>query len=117
MGANPAKVSYEPITSTLRCKHEGKSANVIQKATRHYSQRRSAQRASNASRSQETLADTEDLVIERLNETSTSDKTATPPSTASPPSYDSVTKHDTDKYEKDKTEQEVAGKDGKEDEE
>ncbi|XP_046903387.1 sodium channel, voltage-gated, type I-like, alpha [Hypomesus transpacificus] len=117
MASNPSKVSYEPITSTLRRKHEDMSAIVIQKATRHYIQRRSAQRASNASRSQETLVDTEDLVIERLNETSTSDKTATPPSTASPPSYDSVTKHDTDKYEKDKTEQEVAGKDGKEDEE
>ncbi|XP_067115667.1 sodium channel, voltage-gated, type I-like, alpha [Osmerus mordax] len=116
MASNPSKVSYEPITTTLRRKQEDMSAIVIQRAARHYIHRCTVQRASNVSRSQETLADTEDLVIERLNETSTSDKTATPPSTASPPSYDSVTKQDTDKYEKDKTEQEVAGKDGKEDE-
>ncbi|XP_051998217.1 sodium channel protein type 1 subunit alpha-like isoform X1 [Xyrauchen texanus] len=34
MASNPSKVSYEPITSTLRRKHEDMSAVVIQKAFR-----------------------------------------------------------------------------------
>ncbi|KAJ7403749.1 hypothetical protein WISP_149327 [Willisornis vidua] len=48
----------------------------------------------------------EDMIMDKLNENSTPEKTDMTPSTTSPPSYDSVTKPDKDKYEKDKSEKE-----------
>uniref|UniRef100_A0A6I8NSE6 Sodium channel protein n=1 Tax=Ornithorhynchus anatinus TaxID=9258 RepID=A0A6I8NSE6_ORNAN len=46
MAANPSKVSYEPITTTLRRKHEEVSAIVIQRAFRSHLLRRSVKHAS-----------------------------------------------------------------------
>uniref|UniRef100_A0A8C6L9D2 Sodium channel protein n=1 Tax=Nothobranchius furzeri TaxID=105023 RepID=A0A8C6L9D2_NOTFU len=92
MASNPSKVSYEPITTTLRRKQEETSVIVIQRAFRRHMIRQAMKKAS-------------------FNENSTSDKTDMTPSTASPPSYNSVTKSDKDKYEKENREKENKGKD------
>ncbi|XP_045066288.1 sodium channel protein type 2 subunit alpha isoform X2 [Coregonus clupeaformis] len=109
MASNPSKVSYEPITTTLRRKQEDMSALVIQRAFRRYLLRRIVKRAS-ATYKKKILLDKEVLVIDKFNEISTSDRTEMTPSTASPPSYDSVTKPEKNKYEKDKREKEVKKK-------
>uniref|UniRef100_A0A673XQZ1 Sodium channel protein n=1 Tax=Salmo trutta TaxID=8032 RepID=A0A673XQZ1_SALTR len=109
MASNPSKVSYEPITTTLRRKQEDMSALVIQRAFRRYLLRRIVKRAS-AMYKEKMLLDKEVLVIDKFNEISTSDRTDMTPSTASPPSYDSVTKPEKNKYEKDKREKEVKKK-------
>nr|XP_057910325.1 sodium channel, voltage gated, type VIII, alpha subunit b isoform X4 [Doryrhamphus excisus] len=86
VAANPSKVSYEPITTTLRRKQEDVSARIIQRAYRSYLARRgfvckrkpASNRVENGGNNQE------------------QEKEATP-STASLPSYDSVTKPDKEK--------------------
>uniref|UniRef100_A0A8C2UDA3 Sodium channel protein type 2 subunit alpha-like n=1 Tax=Coturnix japonica TaxID=93934 RepID=A0A8C2UDA3_COTJA len=90
MAANPSKVSYEPITTTLKRKQEEVSAVVIQRAFRRH------------------------LLRQKVKKNSTPEKTDMTPSTTSPPSYDSVTKPDKDKYEEDKSEKEDKGKDSRE---
>ncbi|XP_071396118.1 sodium channel, voltage-gated, type I like, alpha b isoform X9 [Centroberyx affinis] len=118
MASNPSKVSYEPITTTLRRKQEDMSAMVIQRAFRRYMIRLAMKKASALykERLREGLRDPdkEVLVISKFNENSTSDKTDMTPSTASPPSYNSVTKSDKDKYETENREKENKGKDLKE---
>ncbi|XP_038870254.1 sodium channel protein type 2 subunit alpha-like [Salvelinus namaycush] len=109
MASNPSKVSYEPITTTLRRKQEDMSALVIQRAFRRYLLRRIVKRAS-AMYKEKMLLDKEVLVIDKFNEISTSDRTDMTSSTASPLSYDSVTKPEKNKYEKDKREKEVKKK-------
>eukprot|EP00063_Salmo_salar_P053834 XP_014028669.1 PREDICTED: sodium channel protein type 1 subunit alpha-like isoform X6 [Salmo salar] len=114
MASNPSKVSYEPITTTLRRKLEDMSALVIQRAFRRYLLKRIVKRASamykEKMQSGGTLLDKEVLVIDKFNEISTSDRTDMTPSTASPPSYDSVTKPEKNKYKKDKRKKEVKEK-------
>uniref|UniRef100_A0A8C9U785 Sodium channel protein n=1 Tax=Scleropages formosus TaxID=113540 RepID=A0A8C9U785_SCLFO len=118
MASNPSKVSYEPITTTLRRKQEEMSAIVIQRAFRRYLIKRTVKKASKMYKENISdggkLLDKEVLVIDKLNENSTSDKTDVTPSTASPPSYNSVTKPDKNKYEKDKREKEDKDKDNRE---
>ncbi|XP_036830249.1 sodium channel protein type 2 subunit alpha isoform X5 [Oncorhynchus mykiss] len=114
MASNPSKVSYEPITTTLRRKLEDMSALVIQRAFRRYLLKRIVKRASamykEKIQSGGTLLDKEVLVIDKFPEISTSNRTDMTPSTASPPSYDSVTKPEKNKYEKDKRKKEVKEK-------
>uniref|UniRef100_A0A8C8J8E4 Sodium channel protein n=1 Tax=Oncorhynchus tshawytscha TaxID=74940 RepID=A0A8C8J8E4_ONCTS len=109
MASNPSKVSYEPITTTLRRKQEDMSALIIQRAFRRYLLRRIVKRAS-AMYKEKMLLDKEVLVIDKFNEISTSDRTDMTYSTGSPPSYDSVTKPEKNKYEKVKREKEVKKK-------
>ncbi|XP_062302272.1 sodium channel, voltage-gated, type I like, alpha b isoform X2 [Osmerus eperlanus] len=115
MASNPSKVSYEPITTTLRRKQEDMSAIIIQRNFRSYLLRRTIKKASIIYREQQRdgLRDLEKevLVVSKFNENSTSDKMDMTPSTASPPSYNSVTKSEKDKYEKDKREKEDKEKD------
>lgn len=54
------------------------------------------------------------MVIDKLNGNSTPEKTDGSSSTTSPPSYDSVTKPDKEKFEKDKPEKEIKGKEVRE---
>lgn len=90
VAANPSKVSYEPITTTLRRKQEDVSARTIQNAYRTHLIRRgiifkrilSSNRMENGGTNQE--------------------KKESTPSTASLPSYDSVTKPDKEKQDKSK---------------
>ncbi|XP_060794417.1 sodium channel, voltage gated, type VIII, alpha subunit a isoform X8 [Neoarius graeffei] len=97
ISANPSKVSFEPITTTLRRKQEHMSASVIQHAYRAHLVRRgfickrliSSDKLENGGTNQEKKEDT--------------------PSTASLPSYDSVTKPEKEKLD----ESESKGKNGK----
>ncbi|KAM9820031.1 LOW QUALITY PROTEIN: sodium channel protein type 2 subunit alpha-like [Neosynchiropus ocellatus] len=115
MASNPSKVSYEPITTTLRRKQEDMSATIIQRAFRRHMIRVAMKKASALYKEQlkEGMRDPDKdvMVISKFNENSTSDKTDMTPSTASPPSYNSVTKSDKDKYEKENQEKENKGKD------
>ncbi|XP_044044213.1 sodium channel, voltage-gated, type I like, alpha b isoform X1 [Siniperca chuatsi] len=115
MASNPSKVSYEPITTTLRRKQEDMSAVIIQRAFRRYMMRLAMKKASALYKEKlkEGIRDPDKdvMVISKFNENSTSDKTDMTPSTASPPSYNSVTKSDKDKYEKENREKENKGKD------
>ncbi|XP_078537761.1 sodium channel protein type 2 subunit alpha-like isoform X2 [Lissotriton helveticus] len=116
MASNPSKVSYEPITSTLRRKQEELSAIVIQRCYRRYLLRKTVKRASfmhskDKSKGGDSSITKKDLLSDRLNGNSTTEKMDMTPSTASPPSYDSVTKPDKEKHEKDKSEREDKGKD------
>uniref|UniRef100_UPI0037E7A686 sodium channel, voltage-gated, type I like, alpha b isoform X8 n=1 Tax=Semicossyphus pulcher TaxID=241346 RepID=UPI0037E7A686 len=115
MASNPSKVSYEPITTTLRRKQEDMSAVIIQRAFRRYMIRLAMKKASALYKEQLKKGirdpDKDVMVICKFTENSTSDKTDMTPSTASPPSYNSVTKSDKDKYEKENREKENKAKD------
>ncbi|XP_067326192.1 sodium channel protein type 4 subunit alpha [Anolis sagrei] len=74
MAANPSKVSYEPITTTLKRKHEEVCATKIQRAFRRYLLRRSVKQASYVyrhSQDEDTLAEgapeKEGLIANRIN--------------------------------------------------
>uniref|UniRef100_A0A6I8NQP5 Sodium channel protein n=1 Tax=Ornithorhynchus anatinus TaxID=9258 RepID=A0A6I8NQP5_ORNAN len=119
MASNPSKVSYEPITTTLKRKQEEVSAIIIQRAYRRYLLRQKVKKASctykkDKSKEGDGLPIKEEMIIDKLHENSTPEKTDVTPSTTSPPSYDSVTKPEKEKYEKDKTEKEDKGKDVRE---
>ncbi|XP_030344679.1 sodium channel protein type 2 subunit alpha isoform X5 [Strigops habroptila] len=119
MAANPSKVSYEPITTTLKRKQEEVSAVIIQRAYRRHLLRQKVKKVScifnqDKGKDEDNLPMKGDMIMDKLNENSTPEKTDMTPSTTSPPSYDSVTKPDKDKYEKDKSEKEDKGKDSRE---
>ncbi|XP_030642508.1 sodium channel, voltage-gated, type I-like, alpha [Chanos chanos] len=124
MASNPSKVSYEPITSTLRRKQEDVSASVIQRAFKRYLMIQKMRQLSNTSMHKETQKgeekslDKETLVIGNLNNISAStDKIDTTPSTAGVvSSHDGVSDPDKDKYEKDTSEKEVQRKDSRDSE-
>uniref|UniRef100_A0A6Q2ZBT3 Sodium channel protein n=1 Tax=Esox lucius TaxID=8010 RepID=A0A6Q2ZBT3_ESOLU len=89
IAANPSKVSYEPITTTLRRKQEDVSAKIIQRAYRNYLARRGfkcKRRPANNNN------------VKNGGTNPEKEKEGTP-STASLPSYDSVTKPDKEKQE------------------
>ncbi|KAM8749234.1 sodium channel, voltage-gated, type I-like, alpha isoform 1-T1 [Acanthopagrus schlegelii] len=114
MASNPSKVSYEPITTTLRHKQEDSSATVIQRAFRRHVRKHAADMAMITSghniQKDETL-NKEDLVTDRPKEVSGADKSENEPSAAPQPPANSVTTNGNNKYEKDKSEREVLGKD------
>ncbi|NXW48888.1 SCN2A protein, partial [Nyctiprogne leucopyga] len=97
MAANPSKVSYEPITTTLKRKQEEVSAVIIQRAYRRHLLRQKVKKVScifnqDKGKGEDDLPMKEDMIMDKLNENSTPEKTDMTPSTTSPPSYDSVTK-------------------------
>uniref|UniRef100_A0A1A8DTV0 Sodium channel protein n=1 Tax=Nothobranchius kadleci TaxID=1051664 RepID=A0A1A8DTV0_NOTKA len=93
VAANPSKVSYEPITTTLRRKQEDVSARTIQNAYRAHLIRRGI------------IFKRHILSSNKLENGGTNqDKKDSTPSTASLPSYDSVTKPDKEKQDKNKEE-------------
>ncbi|XP_062972526.1 sodium channel protein type 2 subunit alpha-like isoform X15 [Elgaria multicarinata webbii] len=104
MAANPSKVSYEPITTTLKRKLEEESAKIIQRAFRRYHLRKPKCNAS-------FLYDKNVIIIDKSSLNLALEKTERSSSTTSPPSYDSVTKPD--KYEQEKSEKEEKDKDVK----
>ncbi|KAJ4934788.1 hypothetical protein JOQ06_007570 [Pogonophryne albipinna] len=93
VAANPSKVSYEPITTTLRRKQEDVSARIIQNAYRIHLIRRGIifKRRTFSNNKYE-------------NGGTNQEKKESTPSTASLPSYDSVTKPDKEKQEENKEE-------------
>ncbi|KAL8183409.1 UNVERIFIED_CONTAM: Sodium channel protein type 1 subunit alpha [Gekko kuhli] len=105
MQSNPSKASYEPITTTLKRKQEELSAIIIQRAYRRYRLRRTVTQASFAYKNKieggtgQRLKD--EILIDKLNENSYTEKTDLTMSTAMcPPSYDRVTKPIEEKHEK-----------------
>ncbi|XP_036740268.2 sodium channel protein type 3 subunit alpha isoform X3 [Manis pentadactyla] len=119
MASNPSKVSYEPITTTLKRKQEEVSAAIIQRNFRCYLLRQRLKKVSSeynkeAIKGRIDLPIKEDMIIDKLNGNSTPEKTDGSSSTTSPPSYDSVTKPDKEKFEKDKPEKEYKGKEVRE---
>ncbi|RMC18587.1 hypothetical protein DUI87_04479 [Hirundo rustica rustica] len=115
MAANPSKVSYEPITTTLKRKQEEVSAVIIQRAYRRHLLRLKVKQVSsiyNRNKNKEEDGHIiKEIIIDKLKGNSTPEKTDESSSTTSPPSYDSVTKPDKEKYEKDKAEKNYKGKD------
>ncbi|KAM9321608.1 sodium channel protein type 8 subunit alpha [Gastrophryne carolinensis] len=87
VASNPSKVSYEPITTTLRRKQEDVSAVVIQQAYRRHLIKRGF-----------VCRKTSSTKIE--NGGTNLDRKEGTPSTASLPSYDSVTKPEKEKQER-----------------
>ncbi|XP_041899508.1 sodium channel protein type 5 subunit alpha-like isoform X4 [Corvus kubaryi] len=102
MAANPSKISYEPITTTLRRKQEEVSAIIIQRAYRRHLFRRSMKQASylyrhrtlESSILENDAPEKEGLIAFMMNENygRPIDKSETLSSTSFPPSYDSVTR-------------------------
>ncbi|XP_069472397.1 sodium channel protein type 2 subunit alpha-like isoform X2 [Ambystoma mexicanum] len=117
MASNPSKVPYEPITTTLRRKQEELSAISIQRCYRSYHQRKARKQALCARHKEKAHANAiavkEQIVFDKFNENSATDKSDMSTSTISPPSYDSIAKSEKEKYEKDKGEQEDKRKDDK----
>ncbi|KAF1520798.1 Sodium channel protein type 4 subunit alpha, partial [Eudyptes sclateri] len=106
MAANPSKISYEPITTTLRRKQEEVSAIIIQRAYRRHLFRRSMKQASylyrhrtfDGSIFEDDAPEKEGLIAFMMNENygRPIDKSETLSSTSFPPSYDSVTRGTSD---------------------
>uniref|UniRef100_A0A3B4UV31 Sodium channel protein n=1 Tax=Seriola dumerili TaxID=41447 RepID=A0A3B4UV31_SERDU len=101
MMANPSKISYEPITTTLRRKQEEVSATVIQRCYRRHLVRRQMKAASYLYRGEamfrEEAPEKEGLIAAMMRENYGSsllgmERSETISSTSSPPSYDSVTR-------------------------
>ncbi|XP_041102759.1 sodium channel protein type 4 subunit alpha-like [Polyodon spathula] len=102
MMANPSKISYEPITTTLRRKQEEVSAIIIQRSYRRHLLRRSMRQASYLYRhrssdgnvTMENAPEKEGLIASMINENygHQLEMMETMSSTSSPPSYDSVTR-------------------------
>ncbi|XP_037646540.1 sodium channel, voltage-gated, type I-like, alpha [Sebastes umbrosus] len=113
MASNPSKMSFEPITTTLRRKQEDTSATIIQRAYREY-KKQAAMKPSDTSsdniqKDDETHIDKEDVVTDKLQDISSADKNELTPSASPQPSF--ATTNGNNKYEKDKSEKEVEGKD------
>uniref|UniRef100_A0A8B9HNL6 Sodium channel protein n=1 Tax=Astyanax mexicanus TaxID=7994 RepID=A0A8B9HNL6_ASTMX len=104
MMANPSKISYEPITTTLRRKQEEVSAVVIQRAYRRHLVRRQLKQASfiyrqinsdGAAKEDESPPEKEGLIASLMKENYGPEvevEVEDLSSTSSPPSYDSVTR-------------------------
>ncbi|KAF4087030.1 hypothetical protein AMELA_G00091240 [Ameiurus melas] len=117
MASNPSKESYEPITTTLRHKHEDMSAVIIQRAYRMYAWKQNVKKVPNTYKEivqENGMVSNKVPVTDGFNNHSASDKSDTTSSTIIPPSYASVTQSGKNKYEKDKREREIKVKDNKE---
>ncbi|XP_048200213.1 sodium channel protein type 1 subunit alpha isoform X3 [Perognathus longimembris pacificus] len=115
MASNPSKVSYQPITTTLKRKQEEVSAVIIQRAYRRHLLKRTVKQASftynkNKLKGGANLVK-EDMIIDRINENSITEKTDLTMSTAAcPPSYDRVTKPIVEKHEQEGKDEKAKGK-------
>uniref|UniRef100_A0A671SK35 Sodium channel protein n=1 Tax=Sinocyclocheilus anshuiensis TaxID=1608454 RepID=A0A671SK35_9TELE len=114
MASNPSKSSYEPITTTLRRKHEDMSAAIIQRAYRNHMVRHSMKKIRNVYRETRQqngkVPSKESVDNEKCDDDSALENSDATPATSSPLSYDSLTQNATNKYKKDKHEKEVEDK-------
>ncbi|XP_067300666.1 sodium channel, voltage-gated, type I-like, alpha isoform X1 [Pseudorasbora parva] len=114
MASNPSKSSYEPITTTLRRKHEDMSAAIIQRAFRTHMVRHSMKKVHNihkeAKEQNGKVQSKESVYNDKCNDTTASEVSDATPATSSPRSGDSLTQNVKNKYQKDKHEKEVEGK-------
>ncbi|XP_041896691.1 sodium channel protein type 1 subunit alpha isoform X2 [Corvus kubaryi] len=106
MASNPSKASYEPITTTLKRKQEEVSAVIIQRAYRRHLLKRTVKQASFIYNKNKTEGEAgqgmkDEILIDKLNENSFTEKTDITASTAvCPPSYDRVMRPVKEKHEK-----------------
>ncbi|XP_048165599.1 sodium channel protein type 1 subunit alpha isoform X2 [Corvus hawaiiensis] len=106
MASNPSKASYEPITTTLKRKQEEVSAVIIQRAYRRHLLKRTVKQASFIYNKNKTEGGAgqgmkDEILIDKLNENSFTEKTDITASTAvCPPSYDRVMRPVKEKHEK-----------------
>uniref|UniRef100_A0A8C3RGN2 Sodium channel protein n=1 Tax=Cyanoderma ruficeps TaxID=181631 RepID=A0A8C3RGN2_9PASS len=106
MASNPSKASYEPITTTLKRKQEEVSAVIIQRAYRRHLLKRTVKQASFIYNKNKTEGGAgqglkDEVLIDKLNENSFTEKTDITASTAvCPPSYDRVMRPVKEKHEK-----------------
>uniref|UniRef100_A0A8C4V7U9 Sodium channel protein n=1 Tax=Falco tinnunculus TaxID=100819 RepID=A0A8C4V7U9_FALTI len=116
MASNPSKASYEPITTTLKRKQEEVSAVIIQRAYRRHLLKRTVKQASfiynkNKAEGGAGQGVKDEILIDKLNENSFTEKTDITASTAvCPPSYDRVTRPVKEKHEKEDKDHSVSGK-------
>ncbi|XP_067824058.1 sodium channel, voltage gated, type V-like, alpha b isoform X1 [Heptranchias perlo] len=120
MAANPSKISYEPITTTLRRKQEEVSVIIIQSAYRRHLLRRSMKQASFLYRHRtsdgniivEEAPEKEGLIAAMIKEHygPKLERSETMSSSSSPPSYNSVTRADSENIEVRVTDPEPDGK-------
>ncbi|XP_016118629.1 sodium channel protein type 5 subunit alpha-like, partial [Sinocyclocheilus grahami] len=103
MMENPSKISYEPITTTLRRKQEDVSAAMIQRSYRRHLMRRQLKQASllyrqlhmpDSAKDGDSSPENEGLIVAMIMENYGADVevTETLSATSCPPSYDSVTR-------------------------
>lgn len=112
MASNPSKLSYEPITTTMRRKLEDSSASVIQRAYRNYIIQRLLVEGPREDVQNEEAAPEENHAAEKV--TGNPEKNGITPTTASPSPSNHVNSNGT-KYDKDTSEKEVVVKDDTED--
>ncbi|XP_024919317.1 sodium channel, voltage-gated, type I-like, alpha isoform X2 [Cynoglossus semilaevis] len=121
MASNPSKVSYEPITTTLRRKQEDTSAVVIQRAFREYLKNTVVGKPTDTTaddiQKDETVINKEAVIADTLQKNPNVGKAELAASTASQLSGDSTTTDGQNKYEQDKSEKEVVEKDVQDQEE
>uniref|UniRef100_A0A8C1VCQ3 Sodium channel protein n=1 Tax=Cyprinus carpio TaxID=7962 RepID=A0A8C1VCQ3_CYPCA len=109
MMANPSKISYEPITTTLRRKQEEVSAIMIQRSYRRHLMRRQLKQASllyrqlnmtDADKDGDSSPENEGLIVAMIMENygAEAEVTETLSATSCPPSYDSVTRVTTELF-------------------
>ncbi len=114
MVSNPSKSSYEPITTTLRRKHEDMSAAIIQRAFRNHVAQHSMKKIRNVCRETRhqngKVPSKESVDNDKCDNNCASEDSSATPATSSPLSYDSMTQNATNKYKKDKHEKEVEDK-------
>ncbi|XP_077071976.1 sodium channel, voltage-gated, type I-like, alpha [Siphateles boraxobius] len=110
MASNPSKSSYEPITTTLRRKHEEMSAAIIQRAFRTHLVRHSMKKVRNIRRESKQqngkVPSKESVDNEKCNDTTASKDSNATLATSNQRSDDSLAQNK-NKYEKDKHEKEV----------
>uniref|UniRef100_A0A8B9GF13 Sodium channel protein n=1 Tax=Amazona collaria TaxID=241587 RepID=A0A8B9GF13_9PSIT len=105
MASNPSKASYEPITTTLKRKQEEVSAVIIQRAYRRHLLKRTVKQASFIYNKNKTEGGAgqgikDEILIDKLNENSFTEKTVTASTAVCPPSYDRITRPVKEKHEK-----------------
>uniref|UniRef100_A0A672QND4 Sodium channel protein n=2 Tax=Sinocyclocheilus grahami TaxID=75366 RepID=A0A672QND4_SINGR len=110
MASNPSKSSYEPITTTLRRKHEDMSAAIIQRAFRKHLIRHSVKKVRNVYRGIKQqngkVPSKESVDNDKCNDSGASEDSGATSAMSSP----SLSQNTTNKYEKDKHEKEVEDK-------
>uniref|UniRef100_A0A3B3ICA9 Sodium channel protein n=1 Tax=Oryzias latipes TaxID=8090 RepID=A0A3B3ICA9_ORYLA len=104
MASNPSKVSYEPITTTLRRKEELRSATVIQRAFRRYTKNiKFSEESDVETEKEQTLTDRKEFVKENNKETSSAEKTEQTALVSSTSSCDNLIINEKSELETDQT--------------
>uniref|UniRef100_A0A3P9LKU8 Sodium channel protein n=1 Tax=Oryzias latipes TaxID=8090 RepID=A0A3P9LKU8_ORYLA len=112
MASNPSKVSYEPITTTLRRKEELRSATVIQRAFRRYTKNiKFSEESDVETEKDQTLTDRKEFVKENNKETSSAEKTEQTAFVSSTSSCDNLIINEKSELETDQSEKEKTSND------